>query len=140
MTVAELNPVVLRWCRGPLVVLTDDALGDPRTRAVVGDVMDEVREAGGRGATRLDAIVLDLYVGPDDGRKGESDSLYGEASVADIHAALNDGGSYAVWGEEPSLSFERRLVRGGFQVRTVRTRGPGPHHVVFLAIKNRRGR
>lgn len=140
VTVAELNPVVLRWCAGPLAVLTDNALGDRRTRAVTGDVMDEVRTARRRKSTRLDAIVFDLYIGPDDTRAGARHPLYGDAAVADAHAALTDGGCFAVWGEEPSPSFERRLQRAGFSVRTERTHGRGPHHVIFLAIKQVAGR
>src|SRR5690349_7353098 len=30
--VAELNPSVERWCRGPLAVLTQGAVSDPRVR------------------------------------------------------------------------------------------------------------
>jgi len=137
VTVAELNPVVLRWCAGPLAVLSEDALGDRRTRAVAADVMDEVGRAGRRAKDRLDAIVLDLYIGPDDTRAGARHPLYGDAAIESVHAALTEGGSYAVWGEEPSPSFERRLQRAGFKVTTERTRGRGPHHVIFLGRKGK---
>lgn len=138
VTVAELNPVVLRWCAGPLAVLTDDALGDPRTTAFEGDVMDAVRQ-GSAGKSKKDAgwdaIVIDLYIGPDDTPAGARHPLYGDRAIADVHAALKPGGCYAVWGEENSRSFVRRLQRAGFSTRVERTTGPGPHHAIFLAEK-----
>ncbi|MGB1700468.1 MAG: spermidine synthase, partial [Nannocystaceae bacterium] len=42
--VAELNPAVVEWCRGPLAALTDDALSDPRVTVHVGDVAKVIRE------------------------------------------------------------------------------------------------
>lgn len=129
VTVAELNPVVLRWCQGPLTVLTDNAIGDPRTRTVVGDVMAQVRQPPRAG---YDAIIIDLYIGPDDTGRSASHPVYGDQALASVHGALSEGGVYAVWGEEPSPRFERRLARAGFEVSSVRTRGPGPHHVIFL--------
>src|SRR5262249_23982771 len=37
VTVAELNPVVVRWGRGPLAPLTANALSDPRVAVFEGD-------------------------------------------------------------------------------------------------------
>ena len=49
--VAELNEVVVRWCRGPLAELTDHALEDPRVTVEVTDVArligDAARASGG---------------------------------------------------------------------------------------------
>ena len=47
--VAELNEVVVRWCRGPLASLTDDALRDPRVRVRHGDVSKIIRGTPGNG-------------------------------------------------------------------------------------------
>lgn len=134
VTVAELNPVVLRWCQGPLALLTKDAVGDTRTTAKVADVMKVVpaRQGPKQG---WDAIVVDLYIGPDNERGGRRDPLYGDDALAAIYSSLNPGGVYAVWGEERSQPFEKRLGRAGFAVRTERTEGKGPHHVIFLAEK-----
>ena len=134
VTVAELNEVVLRWCRGPLAVLTDNAIGDRRTTAYCGDVMKAVATRSGP-KNGWDAIVVDLYIGPDNTAAGSRHPLYGDAAIEAIHDSLNSKGRYAVWGEEPSPSFERRLTRAGFKVHTQRTRGPGPHHVIFVAVK-----
>src|SRR5262245_24103045 len=59
VTVAELTAQVVEWCRGPLAVLTANAVSDPRVRVVVDDVAHVI--AGSQG---LDAIILDLYEGP----------------------------------------------------------------------------
>src|SRR5512144_1092478 len=42
VVVAELNPVVIRWCRGPLAPLTGQAIDDPRVSVVAGDVADVI--------------------------------------------------------------------------------------------------
>src|ERR1700760_3905927 len=38
VTVVELNPDVVAWCRGPLAPLTDGAVSDARVEVVVDDV------------------------------------------------------------------------------------------------------
>jgi spermidine synthase len=132
--VAELNPVVLQWGRGPLAVLTDDALSDPRVEAHPGDVMDVVRRAAqGDERARFDAIIVDLYLGPSPGRAAAHDPLYGHAALRTLRSALRPHGSYAVWGETPDESFEQRLQRTGFRTRVVQNRGGGPRHVVYVA-------
>ena len=133
--VAELNPAVIRWCRGPLAVLTDDALSDPRVEVVQGDVMNEVRASKGAAAKRLDAVVVDLYVGPDNGAGGERDPLYGSAALGDVFAALSPRGVYSVWGEEKSARFEARVRRLGFDVELVQNYAGGPRYAVYVATK-----
>lgn len=50
VVVAELNPVVLQWCRGPLARLTDSAVNDPRVAVEIADVAHVIRRS--RGAER----------------------------------------------------------------------------------------
>ncbi|HEX9020453.1 MAG TPA: spermidine synthase, partial [Nitrospirota bacterium] len=38
VVVAELNEVVVKWCRGPLAGLTQNAAGDPRVEIEIADV------------------------------------------------------------------------------------------------------
>ena len=65
VVVAEMNPTVLEWCRGPLTTLTENAVGDPRVTVEIGDVARRIRmTAVNGGESRFDAIVLDLYRGP----------------------------------------------------------------------------
>ena len=94
--------------------------------------LDIVARAGERGE-RFDAIVIDLYVGPDYRAHGARDPLYGREALAAVRRALGKGGVYAVWSEEPSVAFEGRLKKLGFGVELVRAGGGGPRHAVYLA-------
>lgn len=140
--VAELNPSVERWCRGPLAVLTNDAVSDPRVRVRIGDVTRPIRAAEPRVPAvssgrerRYDAIILDLYLGPADPKRGRIDPLFGPEILEKTHAALTPGGIYAVWSEEPNAQFEERLKRVGFAVKLEQPRGGGPRHAVYVATK-----
>jgi len=63
--VAELNPVVVAWCRGPLATLTDHAVSDVRVQLDTCDVTRPIRRyATGDALDKFDAIILDLYTGP----------------------------------------------------------------------------
>lgn len=137
--VAELNEAVERWCRGPLAILTKDALSDRRARVHIADVTSLIRHAAlAASGVKYDAIVLDLYVGPANIPQGADDPLYGPQILRATHAALNPGGIYAVWAEEPNRPFEERLKRLGFDVELVRPRGGGPRHAVYIAKKSRK--
>ena len=136
VVVAELNPVVVRWCRGPLAILTDDCLSDPRVSVVEGDVTRVSRAVADQPAQpRFDAILWDLYRGPGHVPEGRTDALYGEHSIARTHRALSPGGVYAVWGETRDAAFEARLARCGFRVERAHTSESGPRHAVYLAVK-----
>jgi spermidine synthase len=130
--VAELNPIVEKWCRGPLAVLTDNALSDARVKVVLGDVTAQIRRAA---PGSLDAIILDLYLGPADLPRGQRDPLYGGDILHASYTALRRGGVYTVWSEEPNASFERRLERVGFRAELLRPQGGGPRHAVYRAVK-----
>jgi spermidine synthase len=131
VTVVELNPVVERWCRGPLAALTGDPLSDPRVRLVLADVSRVIARTD--KANRYDLIVLDLYDGPRAATQGVDDPRYGVAALAFTRAALVPGGWLAVWSEEPDAAFERRLAGSGFVVEPVSPPSSGPRHVVYLA-------
>jgi spermidine synthase len=131
--VAELNPRVIAWCRGPLAPLGRDALADPRVTVTAADVAAVIGAARG-----LDAIVLDLYEGPHAATQGAADPLYGGAALARVAHALAPGGVFAVWSEEPDRDFERRLRGRCFSVDVRRARG-GRAHVVYLARRETSG-
>jgi spermidine synthase len=129
VTVVELNPDVVQWCRGPLAPLTDSAIADPRVTVVVGDVADFiVRSAPGAH----DAIVVDLYEGPHHATQHPNDPIYGSAALTHTRTALAPGGVFAVWSEEPDQPFELRLARAGFAVRKQRSGAGGRAHLVYL--------
>lgn len=137
VVVAELNPVVLDWCRGPLAALTDSAAGDPRVLAKIVDVADLIRNAAG-SAAGFDAVILDLYTGPYSHSHPREDPLYGSSALARSRAALNPGGVFAVWGENHDRGFENRLRAAGFDVTIARPGRGGFRHVVYLAAKKAR--
>jgi spermidine synthase len=134
VVVAELNPVVVRWCEGPLAELTGRALDDPRARVEIADVAELIRKAaaGGAGAC-FDAIVLDLYEGPREASGGASDPFFGRRALQTTRRALARGGVFAVWSEDRDDAFERRLAAAGFTVERLRPKSGGPRHVVYLA-------
>jgi len=137
VVVAELNPVVGAWCRDRVGHLTEHALSDSRVSLVVGDVTQVIRETARDPARpRFDAIVLDLYLGPSDADPANG-PLYGKQVLADTARALSVAGVYAVWSEEPSPRFEKRLREAGFSVDRVRTEGGGPRHAVYVAKREK---
>lgn len=134
VVVAELNPTVVAWCRGPLAALTDSAVADPRVTVEIGDVARRIRRtAVDGGEARFDAIVLDLYRGPHARTHQSDDPLYGSRAIENMRAALKPCGVVAVWGENYDESFDRRLRSAGFTVTTDRPGRGGLRHVVFLA-------
>jgi spermidine synthase len=131
VTVAELNPIVAAWCRGPLGPLTACAVDDGRVTVEIGDVAATI---AGAPPGRYHAIVLDLYVGPD-ARTPDDDPLYGRRAVADAARALAPGAILGVWGEAFDAAYARRLGAAGLDVKVDRPGRGGLRHVVYLAQK-----
>jgi spermidine synthase len=132
IVVAELNEVVLRWCReAPLADLTERAALDRRVELRQVDVADAIAAAAEPDADRYDAVILDLYDGPNPGTQRDHPH-YGEAALALTRAALRNRGVFALWAEEPSPRFEKHLTRAGFRVRSERPGHGGRRHVVYL--------
>ena len=133
VVVAELNPTVLEWCRGPLATLTENAVDDPRVSLEIGDVAHRIRRSAVNGGeSRFDAIILDLYRGPHAKTHPIDDPLYGGRAIANMRAALKPCGVIAVWGENYDEGFDKRLRSAGFTVTTDRPGRGGLRHVVFL--------
>ncbi|HJV36655.1 spermidine synthase [Geomonas sp.] len=132
VVVAELNPVVVEWCRGPLASLTAGAVDDPRVSVQIADVADVISQSAGSGGS-FDAIVLDLYTGPHARTDKVADPLYGTVAIELTRCALKPGGTFAVWGENRDAGFEKRLSSAGFVVSTERPGRGGLRHVVYLA-------
>jgi spermidine synthase len=134
VVVSELNPEVVTWCRGPLAELTKRAVDDPRVTVVIDDVTAVIARAAHGGAL-FDAILLDLYEGPGASINSLHDPFYGSQALKTTAAALSSGGIFAVWGENPDASFEKRLVVAGFIVDRERPGRGGLRHVVYVAQK-----
>jgi spermidine synthase len=133
VTVAELNAVVVDWCKGPLASLTADAAGDPRVTVEVADVAKQIANVARRSdVPRFNAIVLDMYEGPQSNVR-PNDPLYGLFALVRTKKALVRGGTFAVWCEGPSTGFERALRTAGFRFRLERAGRGGRIHCVYVA-------
>ncbi len=132
VTVVDLNPIVVDWCRGPLSTLTGRAIDDPRVEVVVADVAQVIAAAP---AASLDAIILDLYEGPHEANSRESESLYGAPALQKAWSALAPGGVLAVWSEEPDPPFERRLAAAGFDAGRHRGGRGGRAHIIYTGLR-----
>ena len=133
VVVAELNPVVLKWCRGPLAVLTDSATEDPRVEVEISDVARVIRRhAHADAQEKFDAIILDLYTGPYLRSHKRDDPLYGSTAIATTRAALKPDGIFAVWGEDYDAGFAKRLAEAGFAPTHQRSGRGASRHVVYL--------
>jgi spermidine synthase len=133
IVLAELQPAVVTWNRGPLGPLAGHPLRDPRVQIEVADVAAVL----GRAKHRFDAVMLDIDNGPEPFSTGANVFLYGDAGLASIRRALTSDGILAVWSAWEDRKFEQRLRYAGFQVRTERVRARlkqgGPRHTIFLA-------
>ena len=135
VVVAELDPVIVTWCRGPLAGLTQNAVRDPRVTVETDDVAAVIISASLKNAKRFDAIIIDLYVGPGADTDPHYDPFYGSLALSTTAAALSAGGVFAIWGENPDTAFEQRLVAAGFTIERLRPGRGGLRHVVYVAKK-----
>ena len=126
--VVELNPVIVEWCLGPLAAATGHAVADPRVTIELGDVATAIALAP---AGQLDAILIDLYEGPNTANQGITDPFYSKAALARQRAALAAGGVLGVWAEEADDEFAARMTVG-FDVAQATI---GSHHVVYLGTR-----
>ena len=137
VVVAELNPVVVKWCRGPLAHLTGSAVDDPRVTVKIADVALCIENAALEGGdAKYDAIILDLYEGPFEAVRERYDHLYGNAALQRSLSALSPGGVFAVWSEDPDRAFEKRLAGAGFTFDRKKSGKGSSRHVVYVARKS----
>ena len=133
VTVAELNAVVVEWCEGPLATLNAGAARDQRVTVEIVDVSKHIAAvARDSHAPRFEAIVLDMYQGPQNIVRAD-DPLYGWVAVERTKQALSAGGVFAIWCEGASPGFERNLRAAGFHY-TFERAGRGTRvHCVYVA-------
>ena len=141
VTVAELEPVIVRWFRehgGPAArrVAAEERSG--RARIVVADVAAVLEAPSGRlgaAAGGWDVIALDTDNGPEWLVRGENAGLYAPAGLRRVHRALRPGGVAVFWSPERYPAFGRELARrvrtGGHRGGRRRDRRPAArlHHV-----------
>jgi spermidine synthase len=134
--VAELEPAVVEWNRGPLSPLAGDPLEDSRVRVETEDVAVTL----GSRLGQFDAVLLDVDNGPTAFTASNNARLYDDRGIAAVRAALKRDGVLAVWAAREDRKFEQRLRQGRFEVRVQRVRGRlkrgGPRHTIFLGCKS----
>lgn len=135
VVVAELNAAVVKWCRGPLAGLTGNAADDPRVAITMDDVSAVIAGAAKSAREQFDAIIIDLYEGPHARTDAVNDPFYGSRALRKTADALAPDGVFAVWGENPDASFEKRLSAAGFSFDRQRPGRGGLRHVVYMARK-----
>ncbi|HSD90572.1 MAG TPA: hypothetical protein VLB44_23765 [Kofleriaceae bacterium] len=129
VVVAELNTVIVEWCRGPLGPATAHAVADPRVHIQIGDVADVIARAP---AGSYDLILLDLYEGPNSATQRSDDPFYGAAAIARTKKALRPNGILGVWSEDADAPFARRLQGAGFSVTKHSIGRGGRRHIVYM--------
>lgn len=136
VVVAELNPVVMKWCQGPLARVTDGAAIDPRVRVKICDVADLIhRHSKGNASEKFDAVILDLYSGPYVRSHKNDDPLFGSPAIDRAREALRSKGVFAVWGENYDAGFAKRLACSGFGSSIHRSVKGGFRHIVYMGWK-----
>ncbi len=108
VTVAELEPVVVRWFRkhgGAAARRAAAAERAGRARIVVTDVADLLTSAG----ASWDVIALDTDNGPEWLVRGENARLYVSSGLCRVRAALRPGGVAIFWSPERYPAFEGDL-------------------------------
>jgi len=133
VTVCEINKVVVDWCRGPLAAATRNAAKDGRVTVKLEDVGKLIAATP---AGRYDAILLDLYEGPNAQSQRSDDPFYSAAALAAQHKAIRKNGVLAVWSEDADASFEKRFAAAGFEVTQHSIGQGGRRHVVYLGKRS----
>ena len=134
VVVAEVFPCVVEWYARHLGHL-GVSLDDQRVRVHEGAVQELLV---GSGATRYDAIMLDVDNGPDGWCIKSNGRLYDRGGVNDLRDSLKPGGCLAIWSAAPDVGFVKRMQTAGLDARTesVRSRGhKGPRFTIFVARK-----
>ncbi len=109
ITVAELEPVIVRWFRehgGEAARRAQEAERAGRARIVVGDVAGLIAEEPGA----WDVVALDTDNGPEWLVRGENAGLYTPAGLRRVRAALRPGGVAVFWSPERYPLFEGDLM------------------------------
>lgn len=132
VTVAEIEPAVVRWNREHLG--TAAALDDPRVSLVVADLAAVL----GAGTDTYDAICLDVDNGPEWTVTVDNAALYGDPGLSAVDRRLAPGGTLAVWSAGRAPAFEARLRARYPDVRTIEIPVPRGEPDIVWAVRNPR--
>ena len=134
LVVSEIVPEVVEWNRGPLGPLAGHPLDDSRTKLVVGDVADVIRDS----EARFDGVLLDVDNSVDSFTLPRNAWLYTPAGLSATYRSLRPNGALAIWSVGTEKTFERMLRRAGFAASTVPVRGRNRRGGHFSVLVGRR--
>jgi len=136
VTVIEIEPKVIEWCRTALASFSGDALADPRVEIVNEDFATWLR----RGEATFDGICLDVDNGPAWTVTDANGALYTDEGLALLRKRLKPGGVLTVWSAAAAPKFEAALRRVFDRVEAVSVPVPrGEPDVVYAASCVRTG-
>ena len=141
VTVAELEPVVVRWFRehgGEAAGRVAEAERAGRARIDVVDVAALLDTPG-----RWDVVALDTDNGPEWLVRGENAGLYSAAGLLRVHDALRSGGVAVFWSPDRYPLFEGDLIdafEGLERVTAVDVIDGRPHdYTMYVALRAGQG-
>ncbi|MDY6826977.1 MAG: spermine/spermidine synthase [Bacillota bacterium] len=114
VTVAEIEPTIIKWNRNILQPLNGRALADPRAEIVAADfstvLVEEAKKATRKGPV-FDVIMVDTDNGSSWLSLPENVFLYSEEGLSLINRCLVPGGTASFWCSRREKSFEERLKK-----------------------------
>jgi len=132
----EIEEKVIDWNRTYLASFSRNALDDPRTHIVQGDLLKWIwREEG-----KYDAICLDIDNGPDWTVTDSNNDLYQEKSLDRLAQMLHPKGVVAFWSASHSEDFQQLLGHIFSDVRTKTIpREKGEDDYIYIAANPKMG-
>lgn len=134
--VAELLSEVVRWNTDLMQGYNDDVLQDERTKIIIADVHDCIRQAA-EGGEKYDAILLDVDDGPSSLLQPQNSQLYKGDGLALLKQALTPKGRIAFWAVERDNRLFRSLKKAKFWAEehpaAKHERAKRKEHYVYLA-------
>ena len=132
VTVVEIEPRIVEWCRTCLAPFSGDALSDSRVHLVNEDLVAWL----GHNDERFDGICLDIDNGPGWTVAEANGLLYADEGLALLRERLKPGGVLTVWSAAEADDFAERLRRVFEEVEVVSVPAPrGDPDVIYMASR-----
>jgi len=114
VVVSEIEPAVIRWNRGPLGQVNENALSDCRVKIIKGDFLmlleDEAAAIIGDPLRAFDVVVVDTDNGSSWLSLPANEYLYRNEGLELIKQCLVPGGAACFWCPDREAVFEKRLA------------------------------
>lgn len=132
VTVVEIEPRIVEWCRTYLSPFSGEALSDPRVQLVNEDLVVWL----GHNDERFDAICLDIDNGPDWTVANPNGALYSDEGLALLRERLTPGGVLTIWSAAEASGFAEKLRRVFEEVEVVGVPVPrGDPDIIYVTSR-----